>query len=211
MSELQLRASLCEIGRRLWQRGLVGATEGNLSARLSERRILCTPAGLSKGHLKPDDLVVIDTAGNPVGDGQPSSEIKLHIAIYQARKDCQAVIHAHPPVATGFALAGETIPDNLLPESAVVLGSVATVPFAFPGTDEVPNAIAPLLEDHKTFLMSHHGAVVMGRDLTDAYNRMETLERIAKVVLVAKLLDGPRPMPNSAFDRLLATALNGSL
>lgn len=211
MSELQLRASLCEIGRRLWQRGLVGATEGNLSVRLSERRILCTPSGLSKGHLKPDDLVVVDTAGNPVGEGSPSSEIKLHLAIYQVRKDCRAVIHAHPPVATGFALAGETIADNLLPESAIVLGSVATVPFAFPGTDDVPNAIAPLLEDHKTFLMSHHGAVVLGRDLTDAYNRMETLERIAKVVLVAKLLDAPRPMPDFAFNRLLATALNGSL
>lgn len=211
MSELQLRASLCEIGRRLWQRGLVGASEGNLTVRLSPQRILCTPAGVSKGHLRPDDLVVVDSHGEAVGEGSPSSELKLHIRIYERRKDCQAIIHAHPPIATGMALAGETIPDNMMPESAFVLGSVATVPFAMPGTNEVPEAIEPLLEDHKTFLMSHHGAVVLGRDLNDAYNRMETLERMAHVFLVAKLFDTPHPMPARAFDVLLATALNGRL
>lgn len=161
--------------------------------------------------MKPKDLVVIDNRGNSIEGGAPSSEIKLHLKILACRADCQAVIHAHPPVATGFGLAGETIPDNLLPESAVILGSVATVPFTMPGTDEVPNAIEPLLDDHKAFLMSHHGAVVMGKDLSDAYNRMETLERIAHVVLVAKILGGPRPMPEGAFDIMLSKALNGKL
>jgi len=202
---------MCEIGRRLWQRGLVGAAEGNISARLSTRQILCTPSGVSLGHMKPDELVVIDNHGVPVGDGVPSSEIKLHLRIFAKRPDCQAVIHAHPPTATAFSLAGEEIPDNLLPESAYVLGSVAVVPFAMPGTNEVPDAIEPLLEDHKTFLISHHGAAVMGKDLTDAYNRMETLERIAKVILIAKLLDSPRPMPDRAFDQMLKVALNGAL
>lgn len=202
---------MCEVGRRLWQRGLVGATEGNLSVRLSTRQILCTPTGHSLGHLKPDDLVVIDNQGNPVGEGKPSSEIKLHLRILAKRPDCQAVIHAHPVIATGFALAGEEIPDNLMPESAYVLGSVATVPFCMPGTDEVPNAIEPLLDDHKTFLLSHHGAVTMGTDLIDAFNRMETLERIAQVILTAKTLGGPRPMPSQAFDHMLKIALNGKL
>ncbi len=211
MKDLQLRALMCEIGRRLWQRGLVGATEGNMTVRLSSRQILCTPSGSSLGHLRPDELVVIDNQGKPVDSGTPSSEIKLHLRILAKRADCQAVIHAHPPTATGFALAGEDIPDNLLPESAYVLGSVATVPFSMPGTDEVPDAIEPLLADHKTFLMSHHGAVVMGKDLTDAYNRMETLERIAKVILTAKLLDAPRTMPDKAFDHMLKVALNGRL
>lgn len=211
MKDLQIRALMCEIGRRLWQRGLVGATEGNLSVRLSTRQILCTPTGASLGHMKPDELVVIDNQGKPVDGGQPSSEIKLHLKILAKRPDCQAVIHAHPPTATAFSLTGEEIPDNLLPEAAYVLGSVATIPFAMPGTDEVPNSIEPLLEDHKSFLMSHHGAVVMGKDLTDAYNRMETLERIAKIILTAKLLDGPRPMPDSAFDHMLKVALNGRL
>lgn len=206
-----MRASLCEAGRRLWQRGLVGATEGNLSARLSPQRFLCTPSGLSKGHLRPDDLVIVDPKGEPCGEGKPSSEMKMHLRIYQRRPDCQAIVHAHPPVATGFALAGEEIPDNLMPESAVILGSVATVPFAMPTTQEVPDAMDALLEDHKTFLLSHHGAVTLGRDILDAYNRMETLERIAKVILVARLLDAPRPMPNAAFDHLLATSLNGTL
>ncbi len=212
MTELQLRASICEVGRRLWQRGLVGATEGNISCRLTPRQFLCTPSGMSKGHLKPNDIVVIDSNGNPVGDsGSPSSEIKLHLAIFKARKDCNAVIHAHPPIATGFTVAGEDIPDNVLPEAAMVLGSVATVPFAFPGTDEVPNALDPFLEDHKVFLLSHHGAATMGKDLFDAYHRMETLERVAHILMVAKTLDNVRPMPDSAFDRLLATALNGNL
>ena len=201
---------MCEVGRRLWQRGLVGATEGNLSARLSPQRILCTPAGLCKGHLRPADLVVIDNKGTVIEGSVPSTEIKMHLRIYQKRPDCQAVVHAHPPVATGFALAGEDIPDDVLPESIVVLGSVATVPFAMPGTDELPDALEPLLEDHKSFLISHHGAVVMGKDLLDAYNRMETLERIAQVLLYAKQVGKVRPMPAKAFAKL-QKELNGKL
>ena len=190
---------------------MVGAAEGNVSLRLSTRQILCTPTGCSLGHLRPADLVVIDNHGKSVGEGTPSSEIKLHLRILSKRPDCQAVIHAHPPTATAFALAGEEIPDNLMPEAAYVLGSVATVPFSMPGTTEVPDAIEPLLDDHKTFLMSHHGAVVMGKDLVDAYNRMETLERIAKVILVAKQLGGPMTMPEKAFGQLLKVAMNGKL
>jgi L-fuculose-phosphate aldolase len=210
MKDLQLRAQMCEVGRRLWQRGLVGATEGNLSARISPQRILCTPSGLSKGHLRPADLVVIDNHGASIEGGEPSSEIKMHLRIYQVRPDCQAVVHAHPPIATGFALAGEDIPDDLLPESMVVLGSVATVPFAMPGTDEVPNALEPLLEDHKSFLLGHHGAVVLGKDLVDACYRMETLERIAQIIATAKAIGKPRPMPTRAFDKL-QKYLNGKL
>ena len=210
MSELKLRAEMCEVGRRLWQRGLVGGCEGNISARLSAQRILCTPTGVSKGHLRPADLVVIDNHGNPVGEGRPSSEIKLHVRMMQKRPDCMAVVHAHPPIATGFALAGEDIPDDVLPESCFILGSVASVPFAMPGTDEVPDLIEPLLEDHKTFLISHHGAAAMGRDLFDAYHRMETLERVAQVVLYARLIGEARPMPDRAFDRLQGF-LNGRL
>lgn len=211
MTELQLRAALCEVGRRLWQRGHIGAAEGNISARLSPRQILVSPSGASKGHLKPDDLVVVDTSGKTVKGETPSVEIKLHLAIYQARKDCHAIIHAHPPTATGFSLAGEEIPDNLMPEAAIVLGSVAIVPFALPGTDAVVEAFQPLLDDHKTFIMSHHGALSLGTDPFDAYNRMETLERICKIYLNAKLLGAVHPIPEEAFDYLLENALNGKL
>ncbi len=211
MKEAALRAELCEIGKRLWERGLVGAAEGNLSVRLGPDRLLCTPSGLSKGHLSPDEMVVIDLDGNPLGGGAPSSEIKLHLAIFAARPDCEAVIHAHPPTATGFTLAGETIPDDLLPEAAFVLGRVALVPFGFPGTDEVPGALLPFLKSHKTFLLSHHGAAVMGRDLLDAFNRMETLERIARIVLTARLLGRTEPLPKRAQARLSDLLCGGSL
>ncbi|MCU0316166.1 MAG: class II aldolase/adducin family protein [Fimbriimonadaceae bacterium] len=212
MTELQIRAAICEVGRRLWQHGLVGAAEGNITVRLNTRTLLTTPSGVSKGHLKPDDIVPVNLQGQPQTDQTPSSELKLHLRAFAKRPDCVAVIHAHPPVATGFALAGEEIPDNLLPEAAMVLGSVAVVPFSMPGTSELPDNIEPLLDDHKTFLLSHHGAVVLGADVYDAYNRMETLERIAKVIWFSKSLgNGPRPMPEAAFDHLLTVSLNGSL
>ncbi len=211
MSELQLRAAICEVGRRLWQRGLVGACEGNISVRLSPRQILCTPSGASKGHLRPDDIVVADMNGLEVRGGKPSSEIRLHTSMYAARPDCMAVVHAHPLVATGFALAGEDVPDNLLPESAMVLGSVISVPFSMPGTGDAGKEIEPYLEDHKTFLLSHHGAVVMGKDVYDAGYRMETLERVCQVILTAQHLGGARPMPDEAFDHLQTHSLHGRL
>lgn len=203
---------MCEVGRRLWLRNLIGATEGNFTCRLSPRQLLCTPSGASKGHLRPDDLLIIDPNGKLVrGNGEPSSEIKLHLGIYKARPDCHAVVHAHPPIATAFTVAGEDIPDDVLPESAYVLGSVVTVPFAFPGTDEVPMRLEPFLEDHKTFLLSHHGAAALGRDLWDACYRMETLERVAAVLLAAKQLGAVRPMPQTAYERLAPMTLNGKL
>ena len=202
---------MCDFGRRLWQRNLVGGAEGNLSVRLSPQRLLCTPSGVSKGHMRPNDLVVIDLNGEPIGDGKPSSEIKLHLRCYRKRPDCIAVIHAHPLTATAFTLAGEDLPDNILLEAAFVLGSVATAPFGMPGTDEVADRIEPLLQDHKAFLMEHHGAVVMGTSLEDAYNRMETLERCAKMVLLAKLIGQPKPMPDYAYQKMIEIALNGNL
>ena len=200
---------MCEVGKRLWQKDLVGGAEGNISVRLSSRQILCTPSGVSKGHLRPADLVVIDNHGNSTTEAKPSSEIRLHLKILANRKDCQAVIHAHPPIATAFALAGEDIPDNLLPECAFVLGSVATVPFGEPGTEDLPNKIEPLLDDHKTFLLANHGAVVMGTDLLDALYRMETLERVARLILNARLLGQPQPMPDAYFKKLIKLALHG--
>lgn len=202
---------MCRIGARLWERGLVGAAEGNLSCRLGEDRLLCTPGGLSKGHMTPGDIVEIDLLGTPVAGGRPSSEIRLHLGIYAERPDCQAVIHAHPTTATAFSVAEVPIPDDMLPEAAVALGPVVTVPFAMPGTDEVPNSIRPFLHKAKAFLLGHHGAVVLGRSLEDAYNRMETLERIARLLLTAKLLGGPKRIDHPGFERLLAETLHGRL
>lgn len=211
MDELKARAELCVVARRLYDRGILGANEGNLSVRLSPLRILCTPAGACKGYLRPSDLLVTDRKGNPTDGGVPSSELKLHLRIYDRRPDCGAVVHAHPLVATGFALAGETIPDDVLPEAAAILGSVATAPFGQPGTDEVPDRVEPLLADHKTILMSHHGAVTLGSNLQDAANRMEVLERVATIVLNARHLGGARPLNPSAYEQVILPALNGRL
>jgi L-fuculose-phosphate aldolase len=211
MSDLQRRAAICEIGRRLWQRGLLGGCEGNISVRRDARTFLCTPSGQSKGHLKPDDIVVVDAEGTPLNGGQASSEIRVHMECYRQRPDCEAVVHAHPPIATAFGLAGLDIPDNLLPEAAVVLGSVAMVPFGMPGTEELPASMRPFLPDHKTFVLANHGAVTLGKDLYDAYHRMETLERVATVIMHAHTLGTPRPLPDAAFQYLLQNALNGRL
>lgn len=195
MTDRQLRVQICEVGQMLWQRDLIGAAQGNMSVRLDPDRIICTPAGRPKGFLAPDELLIADARGRWATGAHPSTEIKLHLGIYQWRPDCQAVIHAHPVVATGFALAGQTIPNSFLPEAAAVLGDVALVPFAPSGTDALAEAIRPLLPGRSTFLLSHHGAVTLGTDLWDAFYRMETLERIARTFLAARQLGGEKPLP----------------
>lgn len=202
MDERKIREDMCAVGRRLWERDLIGATEGNLSARLGPDRILCTPSGHSKGHLVPDDLIVVDGKGAPIGGGAPSSEIRLHLGALRERPDCGAVVHAHPPTATAFSVAGVGLPDDLLPEAMYVLGPVATAPFSMPGTEEVADILKPLWRDHKTILLSHHGAAALGRDLWDAAYRMETLERVARVVVTAGLLGSLQPLPADALERL---------
>ncbi|MBS1721430.1 MAG: class II aldolase/adducin family protein [Armatimonadetes bacterium] len=210
-SEDHLRDSMCATSRRLASLGLIGACEGNLAVRLGTDRLLCTPSGRRKAELTPEDLVVIDLQGQSLDGRGPSSEIRIHLASYRHREDCCATIHAHPTVATALTLVGETIPDDLLPEAACVLGRVASVPFGFPGTEELADSLVPFLADHKTFLLSHHGALVLGRNLDDACDRMETLERVSKVVMYAIAMGRCEPMPRRAFDVLSQTALNGGL
>lgn len=194
---------MVEIGRLLWLRGLVGATEGNISCRLDDQRFLCTPSGKSKGHLTVDELVVIDAQGAPVrGELQPSSEIKVHLNAYAHRPDVRAVVHAHPLTATAFALAHRPIPGGLVPEGEVIIGPIALCPFGMPGTHDLPATMNAFLPTHDTFLLSNHGAVALGGSLDDAYWRMETLERVAQVYRDALLLGGAQPLPESALGPL---------
>jgi len=211
MTESTLRQSICDVGARLWQRGLIGANEGNLSLRLDQDRFLCTPAGVSKGHLKPEAIVAIDHEGQPLTGGRPSSEFRLHLGLYRERPDCLAIVHAHPPIATGFTLAEVDLDASCLPEAAVVLGPIARLPFAMPGTDEVPNGLKAVAQSHKTFLLGHHGAVTLGATMDEAADRMETLERIAKILLTAHLLGGPKRIAHPRYERLLAEHLHGRL
>lgn len=202
---------MCHVAHRLWDRGIIGGAEGNLSCRLDDSSLLTTPSGFIKRDLTPDDLVVVDLEGSPIGAGKPSSEIGLHTRVYRHRRDCQAVIHAHPPTATAFGIAGREIPDDVLPEAGFYLGSVAMVRFAIPGAADLGDAIEPLLADHKTFILRNHGAVTLGLTLDDAYVRMETLERVAQMLYMAERLGGVQKMPPEGIEWLRKIGLNADL
>lgn len=204
-SEAELRKQLVEIGRRLSERGLVGATEGNLSCRLGNQSFLCTPSGVGKGGLRPADLVVVDSGGASLRHGTPpSSEFRLHLYAYARRPDVTAVVHAHPLTATAFALAHVAIPGGLLPEGEVVLGPVALCDFGMPGTDDLPATLEPHIAECDTFLLANHGAVTFGMTIEDAFWRMETLERVATIYRDALALGGAKPLPPGALAPLHA-------
>lgn len=194
-----------EVCRRLHDRRLIGAGEGNVSCRLGKDRILVTPSGVGKGSLRPGDLLVVDTAGNRVrGRGRPSTELRMHLAAYAARPDVGAVVHAHPITAVAFTVAGVPPPNDLLPEAVLVLGRVVVAPFATPGTDELPRSLSPFWEGHDVILLERHGALALGRDLPQAFDRMETLERVCEVAARARLLGACEPLPEAAVQRVLA-------
>lgn len=207
--DLATRAAICEVGARLWQKGLVSGNEGNISVRTGPDSVLTTPSGVSKGHLAPGDIVDVDLEGRSKGPGTPSTEIRIHLEAYSCREDCRAVVHAHPPTGIAFTIAGESIPDDVLPEAAFVLGHVPTVPFGMPGTSELCDVLRPFLAEHKTFLLSHHGALSLGKDPFDACYRMECLESVCRVLFMARMLGGATPMPASAYEKFALMAADG--
>jgi len=201
--EGQLRRDLCEVGRRLWMQGLVAATDGNFSVRLTGEHLLATPTGVSKGFMSPDQIVKIDLSGQPVeGFTRPSSEIRMHLTVYAARPDVCAVVHGHPPTATGFAAARQPVPTEILTEAACFLGPVAVAGYATPGTDELAETLAPHMPGHNLFLLANHGAVAVGRDLFEACYRMESLEQCAKIAVVARQLGGAQEIAPCELARL---------
>lgn len=180
-------ATICEIGRRAYQRGLVGGGEGNLSIRLDETRVLCTPSGPCKGFLAPADLCIVDLDGQQISGTRPrSSEIRMHLEIYREDERVRAVCHAHPPYATTFAVLGEELPTGVLPEGDVFLGRTPLIPYVTPGTIEVGRALRPFVQNSCSALLQNHGAVTWGRDLESAYLLMETLECVARVLHQAR-------------------------
>ena len=206
-SEAALRRALVDVCRALHARDLIGAGEGNVSCRLGPGRLLVTPAGASKALLGPADLVVVDLTGAKLrGRGRPSSELRMHLAAYAARPDAQAAVHAHPLTAVALTVAGLPLPNDVMPEASVVLGQVALAPFATPGTDEVPRALAPLLVRHDVILLERHGALALGHTLAEALDRIETLERVARVALLARLAGRCEPLAPEAVAKVLAAA-----
>ncbi len=203
-TEREHRQDIVEIGRIVWQKGWVAANDGNISIRLDDDRILCTPTGVCKGMMQPEDLIVCDPAGLKLeGSKARTTEIALHIAVYRLRPDVRSVLHAHPPVATGFAVAGRPLNLALLPEVIIGLGSVPLADYGLPGTTELTAPMLPLIPRHDALLMGNHGVVSYGRDVYEAFFRMETVEHMARVTLVAELLGGAKPLPRAEVAKLL--------
>ena len=183
------RREICEAGRRIYQSGYVAANDGNVSARIGEDRVLCTPTGVSKGFLTEDMLAICDLEGQQVsGRLKISSEIRMHLEIYRLRPDIQAVVHAHPPTATGFAVAGIDLTQCVLPEVVIGLGGIPLAQYGTPGGVEIVEPMKPLLAKYDAVLMANHGVVTLGKSITDANFKMETVEHFAKIALVARQL-----------------------
>jgi L-fuculose-phosphate aldolase len=202
-SEAQLREDIVELGRRLWARGFVASNDGNISVRLEGDRILTTPTGVSKGFMTPDMMVVTDLAGRKIsGERNASSELKMHLAVYELRPEARAVVHSHPPLATGFAVAGIALDKAVLAEVNCTLGSIPSADYATPSTDELPAAVAKYIKAHDGMLLASHGALTVGSDLFNAYYKMETIEHFAQISLVARTLGGERVLSRDEVHRL---------
>ena len=198
------REAVCRVGKLLYDRGYVAANDGNISVRVGEGRLLITPSGVSKGRMTPDMLLVTDLDGTVIeGDRHPSSEGKMHLEIYQGRADVNAVVHAHPPVSTAFAVCRRGLETPYLSELVAGLGQVPCTPsFAMLSTEEVPQSVRPYLADHNALLLANHGALAWGGDLWEAFDRLETVEHTAKIVLNAQLLGGGIPLTEEEVVRL---------
>ena len=202
-SEAQLRADIVEIGRRMYARGYTASNDGNISVRLDERRLLMTPKSVCKGFMAPEMLCITDLEGRKLaGERDPSSEMQMHLEVYRQRPDVRAVVHAHPPTATGFAVAGIPLDRAVLAEVVTTLGSVPIADYATPSTRELPEAVRKYVKAHDGMLLANHGALTLGADVYAAYFKMETIEHFAKISLVARLLGGERLLSREEVFRL---------
>ncbi|MBY0375481.1 MAG: class II aldolase/adducin family protein [Bryobacteraceae bacterium] len=202
-NEEQLREDIVRVGRLCWEKGWVASNDGNISIRLDADRILCTPTGISKGMMSPGDLIIVDMTGRKIaGERACTSEINMHLEIYRLRSDVHAVVHCHPPTATGFAAAGRTLNQAVLPEVIVMLGCVPLAEYGLPGTEALTKPMRPLIPNHNAILLGNHGATCYGADVWKAYFLMETVEHSAKITLVAEQLGGPKLLPRQEVDKL---------
>ncbi|HOO78306.1 MAG TPA: class II aldolase/adducin family protein [bacterium] len=214
--EFEIKKEIVACGKRMYEKDLVAATDGNISVRLSPDRVLITPTGSCLGDLATADLVVIDLDGKTVGgEGKPTSEFRLHLEVYRRRDDVRAIVHAHPPLCTAFSVAGVSLENYILPEIAFTIGAIPTTPYSTPTTDEPPRAVAEYISDCDAMILDRHGALTVGETLREAYNRMEKLEHTAKVVLAAHSLGRVKTLEPDQVDRLLrareALGLHGKL
>jgi len=202
-TEREHRKDIVDVGKMVYQKGWVAANDGNISIRLDNNKVLCTCTGISKGMMTPEDLIICDLNGNKLeGSRERTSELAMHLTIYQMRPDVYSVLHAHPPVATGFAVAGRALTLALLPEVILGLGCVPLAEYGLPGTPALTDAMTPYIPKYDAILMRNHGLVCYGEDVYKAFFKMETVEHFARITLVAELLGGPKVLPKKEVDKL---------
>lgn len=206
MDRTELKEQICDVCHKMWQLGWVAANDGNVSVKLEDGTFLITPSGISKCFITPEKLLRVNAAMEVLEGAAgkvPSSEIKMHMRCYEKRADVGAVLHAHPPTATGYAVANIPLDEYSMIETVITLGAIPVTPYGAPSTYEVPDAIEPYLENHDALLLQNHGALTVGADLITAYYRMETVELFAKISLTAHLLGGAQEISRPNIDKLL--------
>jgi L-fuculose-phosphate aldolase len=204
ISEIKLKSQICEIGKRIYEKGFVASNDGNISVRIDEDTFLVTPTGVSKGFMTPEMLIKVDGDGNLLeGERKPTSEIKMHLRVYKERPEIKSVVHVHPPYATAFAIAGVPLDQATMPESIVTLGTIPIAEYGTPSTDELASAISPYIKNHNGVLLENHGALTWGDNLDQAYFLMESLEFCAKVNWIARQMNGDRELSITNVERLL--------
>ena len=213
-NELELKKLFVDLGRRIWERNYVAANDGNMTIRLNDNEILITPTGISKGFMTTDMIIKVDYNGKVISDStkyRPSSEMLMHLNIYKERPDVNAVVHAHPPFATSFAVAGIPLNKCVLPEAIITMGAVPIAKYGLPSTNELPDSIRPHLKNNDVVLLENHGALTLGTDLLSAYYKMETLEHTASVISKAIQLGNLGVLSESERDKLMALRSKSNL
>lgn len=204
--EFEIKKEICEIGKRIYQNGMVAANDGNISVRVGDNEVLCTPTGVSKGYMTPEMICKVDMDGKVLhssGKYRPSSEVKMHLRVYKQRPDVKSVVHAHPIYATSFAIAGIPLVQPIMPEAVISLGCVPIAPYGTPSTEEIPDAVEEYLANYNAVLLENHGALSWGDSLMGAYFKMEGLEFYAKLLAISKQLGGPNELPEHQVKRLI--------
>lgn len=206
-SEQFLKEQICDIGKRMYMKDMGAANDGNISIKISENSFLCTPTGVSKGFMSPDMICKINNQGELMEENslntKPSSEIKMHLRVYEERPDVTAVVHAHPLYATAFAICGIPLNKQIMPESTIFLGEVPIAEYGTPSTQELPNSIVPYLQNHDAILLANHGALTCGIDLMSAYFKMESMEFYAKLLYLTSVIGEPKELTKEQVTTLV--------
>lgn len=205
VSEYEIKKQICDIGKRIYDRNMVAANDGNISVKLNENEFLCTPTGVSKGFMTPDYICKVDKNGKVLqanGNFRPSSEIKMHMRVYQCRPDVGAVVHAHPTFATSFAIAGIPLTQPIMPEAVIALGCVPIAKYGRPSTEEIPDAVEEWLPYYDAVLLESHGALTFSTDLLNAYHKMESVEFYAELLYKSRQLGGPKEFTPEQVEQL---------